>query len=217
MERFTPRLPRSRIYDGAFYGRVLEPLLGGLHGFVADHLPPGERVLDACCGSGGLSRRLAEAGRRVVGVELSPAHVRHARRRAQAAGLPERRLRFELGDVAALPMPDEGAFDVAVIVLALHEMPADARGPVLRRLTEVARRVAVLDFATPMPWNLAGARNRLAEVGAGPEHFAAYRDYQARGGLRRVADDAGATIASSRLVDGETLVFAILDGSPGPG
>jgi SAM-dependent methyltransferase len=216
MEPFTPRTPRSKIYDGAFYGRVLEPLLGGLHGFVADHLPPGDRVLDACCGSGGLSRRLAQAGRRVTGVELSPAHVQHARRRARAAGLSESRLRFELGDVAELPVPPEGLFDVAVIVLALHEMPADARAPVLRRLTDVAHQVAVLDFAAPMPWNVPGARNRLAELLAGPEHFAAFRDYQRRGGLPRIAADAGQSIATTRFVDGATLVFTMLEGCGAP-
>ena len=45
------------------------------------------------------------------------------------------------------------------MVLVLHEMPAEARTPVLREVTRVAKRLLCLDYRVPMPWNLAGALN----------------------------------------------------------
>ena len=46
---------------------------------------PGARVVEIGCGSGGLTRELTEAGYRVLGVDVSPAMIRLARRRAPAA------------------------------------------------------------------------------------------------------------------------------------
>lgn len=51
------RTPRSRIYDGRFYARVLDPFLSGLHGKLAQLVEPGGRVLDVGCGTGNLAFR----------------------------------------------------------------------------------------------------------------------------------------------------------------
>ncbi len=193
----TSRLPRSRFYDGRAYGRLVDPLLAGIRGFVARELPPGERVLDACCGTGALARRLAEDGRTVLGVDLSPRNIDYARSHSKGGA------RFELADVTTLEIPREGRWDVATIVLALHEMPAPARAPVLRR-------VLVVDYAVPMPRNPAGLRNRLLEVAAGPEHFGAFRDFKRRGGLPALIEGSGATVERARELDAGTLSVRVL-------
>lgn len=203
------RSPRSKHYDGVVYGRLVEPLLGGVHAFVADHLPPGDRVLDACCGTGGLARRLAARGLEVRGVDLSPRNIDHAQTRS--AGLAEN-LRFEVGDVSQIEPPAAGPYDVATIVLALHEMPAAARAAVLEALLGAAERVMAVDFAIPMPWNLAGVRNRAMELAAGPEHFSAFRDFTRRGGLPRLVEETGAVIESTRRIDSGALEVVVLQG-----
>ncbi len=202
------RSPRSKLYDGAFYGRLVEPLLDGVHGYVAKHLPPGHRVLDACCGTGGLARRLAKGGRDVVGVDFSPRNIDYARRKNDGSSTEEPT--FDLADVSQLIEPAAGRYDLATIVLALHEMPSAARKPVMQALLRVARRVMVIDFAVPMPWNMAGARNRALEVAAGFEHFSAFRDFYRRGGLPRLFDSVGAEIESERRIDAKTLHVTVL-------
>lgn len=46
----------------------------------------GARVVEIGCGSGGLTQHLAEAGYQVLGVDLSPAMIRLARKKAPTAG-----------------------------------------------------------------------------------------------------------------------------------
>jgi pimeloyl-ACP methyl ester carboxylesterase/SAM-dependent methyltransferase len=198
------RSPRSVLYDGAIYGRVVEPLLAGVHGFIVGNLPEGERVIDACCGTGGLAGRMAEAGRHVTGVDLSPQNIAFARRRFANDSVT-----FDVGDVAQLPHEDD-AFDVATVVMALHEMPHACRVPVLRELGRVAQRVMVVDFRIPMPANLAGLRNRAVELAAGKDHFSAFLDYGARGGLGPLVEASGLMIESARTLDQGTLDVHVL-------
>ena len=207
----TPREPRSTLYDGALYGHVIERLLGRVHGFVAERLPEGERVLEACCGTGGLARRLAESGRRVHGVDLSPRNIDFAR--ARNTSLDPEQLSYEVRDVSTVEPPPEGPYDVATIVLALHEMPSAGRVAVLRALLRAARRVMVVDFAVPMPRNLAGLRNRAMELAAGREHFGGFRDYTRRGGLPALFEETGARVEWERRLDADTLHVAVVRGN----
>lgn len=66
------------------------------------------RVLDAGCGTGRVARELARRGVAVVGVDVDAAMLDTARRRS-----PE--LRWVLGDLATLSLPDEAPFDLAVL------------------------------------------------------------------------------------------------------
>jgi len=196
------RTPRSVLYDGTVYGRVVEPLLTGVHGFIVDNLPDADRVIDACCGTGGLARRIANTGREVVGVDLSPRNIAFARERHPS-------LSFEVADVARLPYEDE-AFDVATVVMALHEMPQACRVPVLAELSRVARRVMIVDFHAPMPLNAAGLRNRAIELAAGKDHFTAFVDYHRRGGLEPLVEAASLEPATIRLIDQETMTMQVV-------
>ena len=61
---------------------------------------PGEYVLDGACGTGIAAIRAAQAGARVVGVDLTPALFEPGRRTAAQTGLE---LRWIAGDAEALP------------------------------------------------------------------------------------------------------------------
>lgn len=196
------RTPRSRFYDGRFYARVVDPFVSGLHRIVGDQIEPGARVLDVGCGTGNLASRLARSAVEVVGVELSPVMAAYARRRLA----DQTNVSILEGDVTeALADKPDGYFDVATMVLVLHEMPADTRGPVLREVTRVAKRLVCLEYRVPMPWSLRGARNRLAEALAGAEHFRAFRDFNRRGGTEGVATAAGLTYKNIRYPDKGTF------------
>ena len=111
-----------------------------------------------------------------------------------------------MGDVTEVvaEKPDR-YFDVATMALVLHEMPSEAREPVLREVTRVARRLLCLDYRVPMPKNLQGVRNRVAEALAGVQHFRAFRDFTRCGGTSGVAMAAGLACKNIRYPDKETF------------
>ncbi len=78
-----------------------------------DSLTPG-RALDAGCGTGRHSRRLAELGCEVVGVDLTPEMLERAIATVPGA-------RFLTGDLLNLPVEDRG-FDLVVCGLALSHV-----------------------------------------------------------------------------------------------
>lgn len=108
---------------------------------------PGERVLDAGCGTGGLALRLArEAGARVTGVTISRYEVRLARERARdGPGAPD--VEFLLGDFAHLPFPD-ASFDAVVALESLqnaHDL--DQVTAELRRVLRPGGRLTLADLS----------------------------------------------------------------------
>ena len=74
-------------------------------------------VLDAGCGTGRISRRLADRGCRVRGVDLSPGMVAMARR-----DNPD--LMFGVGSLTALPCPDDRFGGVLLWYSIIHTPPA---------------------------------------------------------------------------------------------
>ena len=78
----------------------LEPILARLG------CAPPARLLDAGCGDGIVSLLLARAGYRVHGVDLSPAMVALAEQAARQQDLYGDAVRFAVGDVERLPLPD---------------------------------------------------------------------------------------------------------------
>jgi ubiquinone/menaquinone biosynthesis C-methylase UbiE len=184
----------------------MDRLQAGLNALIARQVEPGLRILDAGCGAGNLSLRLAQQAREVVGVDHSAAMLAQAEARSQRAGLTNLRL-IEADLASGLGDQADGSFDLAVMVMVLHEMPHPTRTAVLRELTRLARRALLVDFVVPQPWNLAGLRNRTIEVLAGATHHRAFRDYCARGGLPSIATESVISLEVLRLVDSRTLGF----------
>jgi demethylmenaquinone methyltransferase/2-methoxy-6-polyprenyl-1,4-benzoquinol methylase len=104
---------------------------------------PGDRVLDAACGTGDLAIADRKAGAsRVTGLDFSERMLERARRKAPA-------LEWVQGDMLALPFADGtfeaatvgfGARNVADLELALRE---------LRRVLRPGGRVAILEITQP--------------------------------------------------------------------
>jgi demethylmenaquinone methyltransferase/2-methoxy-6-polyprenyl-1,4-benzoquinol methylase len=103
---------------------------------------PGDRVLDACCGTGDLAVACARAGGQVTGLDFSEPMLERARRKA-----PE--LEWVQGDLLALPFPD-GSFDTATVGFGVRNVEDVGAG--LRELRRVLRpggRLAVLEITRP--------------------------------------------------------------------
>ena len=104
---------------------------------------PGDRVLDAACGTGDLALAAAEAGAgEVVGLDFSERMLERARRKSPA-------IEWVNGDVLALPFPD-GSFDAATIGFGVRNVADLERGlQELRRVLRPGGRLAVLEITRP--------------------------------------------------------------------
>lgn len=187
---------RHSYYDGAFYARMVDPTVRGLHRLIAAAIPDDVSLIDACCGTGAFARSIAARVESVVGVDLSPGMVAYARRQRGRDNVD-----FAVADVADLSDFATASFDYATIIMGLHEMPTAIRNRVLPSLARVANRVVAVDFAPAMRWNRAGVRNRMMELLAGPRHFGGFRDYTRRGGLPPLIDAAEVSVLRHGLID----------------
>jgi demethylmenaquinone methyltransferase/2-methoxy-6-polyprenyl-1,4-benzoquinol methylase len=104
---------------------------------------PGDRVLDAACGTGDLALAAAGAGAsEVVGVDFSPRMLERARRKAPA-------IEWVQGDILELPFAD-GSFDAATVGFGVRNVADLERGLLeLRRVLRPGGRLAVLEITTP--------------------------------------------------------------------
>ncbi|HLX18558.1 MAG TPA: bifunctional demethylmenaquinone methyltransferase/2-methoxy-6-polyprenyl-1,4-benzoquinol methylase UbiE [Gaiellaceae bacterium] len=110
---------------------------------VHETVRSGDRVLDACCGTGDLAvaARKADAGS-VVGVDFSERMLERARHKA-----PD--LEWIRADVLALPFED-GGFDAAVVGFGVRNV--EDLGAGIRELHRVLRpggRLGILEITTP--------------------------------------------------------------------
>jgi demethylmenaquinone methyltransferase / 2-methoxy-6-polyprenyl-1,4-benzoquinol methylase len=103
---------------------------------------PGDRVLDACCGTGDLALADRAAGGEVVGVDFSGRMLERARRKA-----PD--LEWVQADATALPFGD-ASFDVVTVGFGIRNLPDLQAG--LRELARVTRpggRLGCLEITRP--------------------------------------------------------------------
>jgi demethylmenaquinone methyltransferase/2-methoxy-6-polyprenyl-1,4-benzoquinol methylase len=104
---------------------------------------PGDRVLDAACGTGDLAIADRAAGAlSVTGLDFSPRMLARARRKAPS-------LEWVEGDLLALPFED-GSFDAATIGFGIRNVPELERGfAELRRVLRPGGGLAVLEITRP--------------------------------------------------------------------
>ena len=103
---------------------------------------PGDRVLDACCGTGDLAVEAERRGGRVVGLDFSQQMLERARRKSGT-------IEWVQGDALSLPFGD-GDFDAATVGFGVRNLDDLDQG--LRELWRVLRtegKIAVLEITRP--------------------------------------------------------------------
>src|SRR3982751_1103568 len=96
-------------------GRWSEHLAGPF--FTRVDVAPGSRVLDVACGTGVLTKALAEAGAHVIGMDMSEGYLEGAGRHRAHPNIA-----YEAGDIRQMRFRN-GSFDAAVSTLALDVIP----------------------------------------------------------------------------------------------
>jgi demethylmenaquinone methyltransferase/2-methoxy-6-polyprenyl-1,4-benzoquinol methylase len=103
---------------------------------------PGDRVLDACCGTGDLAIADARAGGKVTGLDFSEPMLERARRKA-----PE--LEWLRGDLLQLPFED-AVYDAATVGFGVRNVAdLDRALAELRRVLRPGGRLAILEITRP--------------------------------------------------------------------
>jgi SAM-dependent methyltransferase len=157
-------LPSAGAYD-ALVATALEGFYARVAGEVAA-AHPGGKLLEVGSGPGRLAVRLAREApsMTLTGVDISDAMVERAARRAAGAGLSER-VRFEVGDVAALPLSDQ-EFDGVVSTLSLHHWSDPASGlEEIYRVLKPGGEARIYDLAHWL-WRPARGGEQLAQLAA---------------------------------------------------
>ena len=104
---------------------------------------PTERWLEAACGPGVVSRRLAPLVRAAHGIDLTPAMIELGRREAAVAGLEN--VVFEVGDATTTGL-EAASFEGAVTRFSLHHIPVPARlFAELARIVRPGGKVVIID------------------------------------------------------------------------
>ena len=102
----------------------------------------GDRVLDACCGTGDLAIAARARGADVVGLDFSEAMLERARSKS-------REIEWVRGDVLALPF-DDASFDAVTVGFGVRNVDdLDAGLRELRRVLRPGGRVGILEITRP--------------------------------------------------------------------
>lgn len=109
----------------------------------AADVSPGDRVLDVACGTGNVALTADRRGADVTGVDIAPAMLELARKRAAVI---ESDVEWRAGDAAALDLPDD-AFDVTLSCLGHMFVPdPEAAADELVRVTSPGGRVGFVSW-----------------------------------------------------------------------
>ena len=195
-----------------WYDRLFEPMNGGLRKLGMKLYPPGEemKVLDVGCGTGIHLARYLKAGCQVYGIDPSEAMLEVAEARLGVAA--------QLHHGSATEMPyEDGQFDLAMCMLALHEMDADIRTKVaseMKRVMSPGGRILWIDFHTGPVTGIKGWLTQafifFSELAAGKEHFRNSRQYLNAGGLRSLIEEYKLVIDKELIVGGGNMALYVL-------
>jgi demethylmenaquinone methyltransferase/2-methoxy-6-polyprenyl-1,4-benzoquinol methylase len=109
---------------------------------VEEVVRKGDRVLDACCGTGDLALAGRSRGADVVGLDFSEAMLERARAKSS-------QIEWIRGDVLALPF-DDASFDVVTVGFGIRNVDdLEAGLRELRRVLRPGGRLGILEITRP--------------------------------------------------------------------
>ena len=195
-----------------WYDRLFEPINSGLRVLGLRLFIPKKdmALLDVGCGTGlhlYLYRKYQCA---LYGIDPSPSMLEIAQKRLVDAA------RLHLGDASDMPYEDK-RFDLAIAMLALHEMNPPTRSAVVQEMKRVLKpsgRLLLIDFHPGPIRPLQGWWTKLiiilSEIAAGREHFRNYRQFMAVKGLPALISEHNLAVEKQRIVSGGALAAFLL-------
>lgn len=194
----------AHVYDAVVF--PFRKLRGDVAAMV--DLPSTARLLDVATGTGQQAFAFAPKAREVVGIDLSEAMLRIARRKNRFPNV-----RFQQADAAELPFEDD-SFDASCVSFALHEMPRSVRERVVREMARVTKpggSITIVDYGLP--------RSRIASEIAFHLIKLYERDYYAdfvKSDWRALLKDVGVEVSNeshglggvARIMTGGRVAFA---------
>lgn len=106
------------------------------------HVPA--RILDIPCGTGRISIDLALKGFELVGVDVSKAMVREAKKKIENLCI-KNRISLQIGDAEALSFEDSN-FDIVVCLRLFGHLPTDTRLSVLKEMSRVSKKFVITAY-----------------------------------------------------------------------
>jgi demethylmenaquinone methyltransferase/2-methoxy-6-polyprenyl-1,4-benzoquinol methylase len=181
---------------------------------------PGDRVLDACCGTGDLALAAERAGGRVTGVDFSQGMLERARRKSAA-------IAWVHADVLAMPFP-ASSFDVVTIGFGVRNV--ESLENALRELRRVLRpggSLGCLEITRPRGllepffrvWfeRLVPLAGRLLPGGGAYSYLpASVRRFPGPGDLAQAMERAGFANVSWRLLAGGIVCLHVAEAAVTP-
>ncbi len=150
---------------------------------IMKHRP--KRVLDVCCGTGGMAGRFTARGIETTGIDSSRTMLGQAERKGRITTA-------RLMDAGEMEFNKE--FDAAYINLAIHEMTPELRERVWWKMVQAVRDggiVAVMDLNAPQQdtrrsrfWRGFFELDERNFLRTNPGHYSNYREFVDNGGLR---------------------------------
>jgi SAM-dependent methyltransferase len=193
-------------------GEEYEPYVGRWSRLVAREflawlaIPTHARWLDVGCGTGALIQAILDrwSPAEVVGIDPSSAYIAYARR-----NISDPRVRYEVGDARALPVPS--SFDAVVSGLVINFVPAPDQLKAAREMVRAARTggtvaAYVWDYAGEMQlmrrfWDAAVALDPSArDLDEGPRFPLCHSD-----NLAALFRKTGLSAVETRAVDVPTV------------
>ena len=194
------------------YDTLFDSMNDGLRAVSHKMFPPaaGMAVLDVGCGTGSHLEKYQEAGCTVYGIDMSPAMLQVAQQKLGDAA------KLHLGDASAMPYED-GVFDLITTTLTLHEMPPAVRDGVLSEMKRTLKpdgRLMLIDYHPgslrfPKGW-LFKAIILVAEMIAGGEHYANFRQFMGNDGLPTLIAAHHLEIEKQKIVSGGNMALFLL-------
>ena len=195
-----------------FYDRIFDSMNKGLKlaGIRMFRPKQGMSILDVGCGTGSHLELYQRYHCNLYGLDHSPSmlSVAHERLRGSA--------QLELGDATAMCYEDE-QFDLAIVMLTIHELDPETRMQVLneiKRVLKIDGRLLLIDYH-PGPYQPLQAWVSkiiifIAELAAGWRHFQNYRNFITQGGLSRLVAQHNLRVEKQQILAGGTFAVYLV-------
>jgi len=188
----------GNIYDGIWYDYLSALIISPVHIGVRRFIKSGDSVLDLCCGAGSLCFFLSDIADRVQGIDHSLKMIAYGDKKRCCQNVEN--VTFSHGDATDLSHIADNTYNVAIISMALHEMPRPLALKILREALRVSKKVVIADYNHPLPRNSYGDVCRYLEFVAGYDHFRSYFTYDKKKGLESFIKECKLKVIKERHV-----------------